>query len=101
MQASAVLRAPSPYLLLTLTPLFWATNWIVGRGLAADIPPFAMTFFRWFFALLMLAPFAVPHVAREWHLVRANWKTLAFLGVIGVGTHNALAYVGLNYTTAT
>ena len=31
----------SPYLLLTLTPFFWACNWIVGRGLAHDIPPFA------------------------------------------------------------
>jgi branched-subunit amino acid aminotransferase/4-amino-4-deoxychorismate lyase len=60
-----------------------------------------MTFLRWFFAVLMLAPFAIPHVVRDWNMVRANWKALAFLGVIGVGTHNALAYLGLNYTTAT
>ena len=26
---------------------------------------------------------------------------MLFLGAIGVGTHNALAYLGLNYTTAT
>jgi drug/metabolite transporter (DMT)-like permease len=92
---------PSPYLLLTLTPLFWACNWIVGRGLAADIPPMAMTFLRWFFALLILAPFAWPHLRRDWPIVRRHWRTLVFLGAIGVGTHNALAYLGLNYTTAT
>jgi drug/metabolite transporter (DMT)-like permease len=92
---------PSPYLLLTLTPLFWACNWIVGRGLAADIPPMAMTFLRWFFALLILAPFAWPHLRRDWPIVRRHWRTLTFLGAIGVGTHNALAYLGLNYTTAT
>lgn len=91
----------SPYLLLTLTPLFWASNWIVGRGVASDIPPLAMTFFRWFVAVLILAPFAWPHLRRDWPTVRANWKTMVFLGAIGVGTHNALAYIGLNFTTAT
>ena len=34
-------------------------------------------------------------------MVRANLKTMLLLGAIGVGTHNALAYLGLNYTTAT
>ncbi|NDP41280.1 MAG: DMT family transporter [Aromatoleum sp.] len=93
--------AANPYLLLTLTPLFWAGNWIVGRGLAPDIPPMAMTFFRWFFSLVLLAPFAWPHARREWPIVRRHWKPMLLLGVIGVGTHNALAYLGLNYTTAT
>jgi drug/metabolite transporter (DMT)-like permease len=94
-------RGANPYLLLTLTPLFWACNWIVGRGLAADIPPMAMTFFRWFFAVLILAPFAWRHVRRDWPVVRRNWRPMLFLGTIGVGTHNAFAYLGLNYTTAT
>jgi drug/metabolite transporter (DMT)-like permease len=91
----------SPYVMLTLTPFFWACNWIVGRGLANDIPPMAMTFMRWGSALLILAPFALPHLRRDWPIVRRNWKVLAMLGAIGIGTHNALAYLGLNYTTAT
>lgn len=94
-------RSVSPYLLLTLTPLFWAGNWIIGRGLHADIPPMAMTFFRWLFAVLILAPFALRHLRRDWPIIRRNWKVLSVLGAIGVGTHNALAYLGLNYTTAT
>jgi drug/metabolite transporter (DMT)-like permease len=91
----------SPYLLLTLTPLFWSCNWIVGRGLHADIPPMAMTFFRWLFAIVILAPFALPQVRRDWPVLRRNWKPMFLLGVVGIGTHNALAYLGLNYTTAT
>ena len=67
----------NPYLLLTLTPLFWACNWIVGRGLAADVPPMAMTFLRWLFAILILAPFAWPHVRRDWPIVRRSWKIMA------------------------
>src|SRR5436305_13200545 len=91
----------SPFVLLTLTPFFWACNWIIGRGLASDIPPLAMTFYRWLFALLILAPFALPRVRRHWPLLRKNWKVMLLLGAIGVGSHNALAYIGLNYTTAT
>jgi drug/metabolite transporter (DMT)-like permease len=94
-------RRTSPYLLLTLTPFFWACNWILGRALHADIPPMAMTFFRWLFAILILAPFAWPHLKRDWPVVRANWKVLTVLGAIGIGTHNGLAYLGLNFTTAT
>ncbi|MEO8347119.1 MAG: DMT family transporter [Betaproteobacteria bacterium] len=94
-------RRVSPYLLLSLSPLFWACNWIIGRGLHSEIPPMAMTFFRWLFAILILMPFAWPHVRRDWPVIRAHWKTMLILGAIGVGTHNGLAYLGLNYTTAT
>jgi len=61
----------------------------------------AMTFFRWLFAVVILAPFALPHVRRDLPKLRRHWKTMVALGAIGVGTHNALAYLGLNYTTAT
>ncbi|MFO1414602.1 MAG: DMT family transporter [Burkholderiales bacterium] len=94
-------RSASPYLLLTLAPFFWACNWIVGRGISSDIPPMAMTFFRWLFAGAMLAPFALPAVRRQWPAVRARWRILMLLGVIGIATHNALAYLGLRFTTAT
>ena len=60
----------------------------------------AMTFYRWFFALLILAPFAWPHLRREWRIVRRHRGALLLLGIVGVGTHNALTYLGLNYTTA-
>jgi drug/metabolite transporter (DMT)-like permease len=98
--APTAARPASPYLLLTLTPFFWACNWIIGRGLYTEIPPMAMTFYRWFFALLILAPFALPHLRREWPIVRRHRGVLALLGVVGVGTHNGLTYLGLNYTTA-
>jgi drug/metabolite transporter (DMT)-like permease len=98
---SSATRGASPYLFLTFPPLFWASNWIIGRGLHSDIPPMAMTFFRWLFAIVILAPFAWRHLRRDWPVIRASWKTMLVLGAIGVGTHNGLAYLGLNYTTAT
>jgi drug/metabolite transporter (DMT)-like permease len=48
-----------------------------------------------------MLPFALPHVRRQWPLIRKHWRILMLLGLLGVGSHNALAYIGLNYTTAT
>jgi drug/metabolite transporter (DMT)-like permease len=90
----------SSFLMLTLAPFFWACNWIIGRGLASEVPPLAMTFYRWLFAIVILAPFALPRLRNDLPIVRRHWKALLGLGVIGIGTHNALAYLGLGYTTA-
>jgi drug/metabolite transporter (DMT)-like permease len=100
MPTSQRAKPVSPYVLLTLAPFFWSCNWIVGRGLAQDVPPIAMTFYRWLFAIVILAPFALPRLRTDLPIVRRHWKALLGLGVIGIGTHNALAYLGLRYTTA-
>ena len=68
--------------------------------MSPDVPPFAMTFFRWLFAIVILAPFALPRLRKDMPIVRRHWRALLGLGIIGIGTHNALAYLGLRYTTA-
>ena len=59
-----------------------------------------MTFFRWFFAILILAPFAWPHVRRDWPVIRANPVILIVLSLTGVTLYNMMAYYGLQYTEA-
>jgi drug/metabolite transporter (DMT)-like permease len=92
---------PSPYLLLTMTSLFWAGNWIVSRGFRTDVPPLALSFWRWTIAGVMVLPFAWPHLRRDWPRLRASWRWLALLGLLGVAAFNTLVYLGLRYTTAT
>lgn len=91
----------SPYLLLTLTVLFWSGNWVVGRGVRNDVPPIALSFWRWVIAFACLLPWAWPHVRRQWRILLRQWKVLAVLGVFGGACHNALTYIGLTQTTAT
>jgi drug/metabolite transporter (DMT)-like permease len=88
------------YLLLSLTALFWAGNFVLGRGIHEFIPPIALAWTRWFFATLIVLPFAIPHLKRDWPVIRANLPILLFFGIIGVGAFNTLSYTGLNYTTA-
>jgi drug/metabolite transporter (DMT)-like permease len=90
-----------PYLLLTLSSLFWAGNWIVGRGMRADLPPLALSFWRWAIALLLVLPLAWPHLRRDWPLIRANLRWLALFALLGIAAYNTFAYLGLRYTTAT
>ncbi len=90
----------SPYLLLTLANLFWAGNWVISRAFRGELPPIALSFWRWVVALLCLLPFALPHVRRDWPQLRAAWPWLLFLGALGTGGYNVLVYGGLQYTTA-
>jgi len=91
----------NPYLLLTLTALFWSGNMVIGRGIRADIPPLTLAFWRWVIALVLVAPLALPHLKSQWPLLLKGWKPVLILGVIGVGGYNTFAYLALQHTTAT
>ena len=91
----------SPYLLLSLSALFWSLNQVFGRGLRDEIPPMAFAFWRWAIAMSVLIPFAISHVIRQWPIIKAAWKPMLVMGIFGTAFHNALQYVGLQYTTAT
>ena len=91
----------SPYLLLTLTTLFWAGNAVVSRALHTLLPPATMAFWRWVLALLLLLPFVLRPMYEQRALLRANWVRLALLGALGVGCYNTFLYAALQTTTAT
>jgi drug/metabolite transporter (DMT)-like permease len=91
----------SPYLLLTLTVLFWSGNWVIGRAAVGSVPPVALAFWRWSLAVLFMLPLALPQMRRDWPRIRAHWKVIVGLAVLGMGYHNVFSYLGLQYTTAT
>jgi drug/metabolite transporter (DMT)-like permease len=80
---------------------FWASNAIVGRAMRGSVPPFTLAFGRWALAVLILAPFAVTRARGGWSRVRRDWRTILFLGLVGVAAFNGFLYSGLKYTTAT
>ena len=91
----------NPYLLLTLTALFWSGNMVLGRGIRADVPPMALAFWRWALAFVLVLPLALPHLKTQWPLLKKGWKPVVILGLIGVGGYNTFAYIALQYTSAT
>jgi drug/metabolite transporter (DMT)-like permease len=91
----------TPYLLLTLAPLFWAANMVLGRAMRHDIPPVAMSFWRWTIAGVLLLPFVWRDVRKHLPVIRRDWRVLAVLGLLSVTLFNTLCYIGLQWTSAT
>lgn len=89
-----------PYLLLSLTQLFWAGNIVLGRHVAGHVPPIGLAWARWIGAFLLILPFAWPHLTRDWPQVRRHAGRLALIALTGVSAYNALAYWGLQQTEA-
>lgn len=84
--------------LLTVPPVLWAGNAVVGRLVAPLVPPITLNFLRWALAFLILLPFG-------WRLLRAAspiWPRMgryAVLGLLGVGCYNALQYMAVKTST--
>ena len=89
-----------PYVLLLLATLFWAGNNIVARVTVQEVPPFSLTFWRVTLALLILTPFALPGVIRQWSVIKRHWKMISFLGLLGVPTFNLFLNSAVQFTTA-
>src|ERR1700687_5550654 len=89
-----------PYLLLSLTALFWAGNIVLGRYVTGHVPPMTLSCVRWIGAFFMLLPFAWPHLARDWLVLRARLPLMLLLSAIGFAFNNAISYWALQYTQA-
>ena len=89
-----------PYLLLTITMMAWAGNAIAGRGARFDVPPVTLAYLRWAGAFLITLPFAWPHLKRDMAMLRAHWKIVLVLSILGVSAFNTLLYTGLQDTSA-
>jgi len=87
--------SPSTALLLTVPPLMWAGNAVVGRMVGELVPPMMLNLLRWALAGLLLLPLASWVLRRNsglWH----HWRRFSMLGLLSVGAYNALQYLALH-----
>ncbi|KAA0580538.1 DMT family transporter [Azospirillum sp. B21] len=92
--------ADQAWLLMMLPPLFWAGNAVLGRAVAGAVPPIGLAFWRWCLGVLIVLPFAWPHLRHDITPVLARWKSVLLLGTLGIGIYNTFQYIALNTTTA-
>ena len=68
---------PQPYLaylMVTAATLMWAASTVIGRGVHEELPPFGLSFWRWFSAALVILPFAWSQIGSKLHTIRDNIK---------------------------
>ena len=85
-------------LLLTVPPLLWAGNAVVGRLVRELVSPLTLNFVRWVIAFVLLLPLAAS-VLRSGSPLWAHWKRYAMLGLLGIGLYNAFQYMALQTST--
>ncbi|NVK02178.1 MAG: DMT family transporter [Oceanospirillaceae bacterium] len=88
------------YLLLILTPMFWAGNFISARAIAPETDPLLLALLRWILALLLILPWWLPVLRREWRAMLQNLPVLSWLSLWSVASFNTMIYLGVETTTA-
>jgi drug/metabolite transporter (DMT)-like permease len=89
---------PTTAFLLTIPPLMWAGNAVVGRLLQGMVPPITLNFLRWAIAGLLLLPLG-GWVLRPASGLWQRWRRFGLLGLVGVGLYNSLQYMALKTST--
>lgn len=84
-----------------VTVLIWSGNMTINQLTVGAIAPSSIAFLRWLLALAVLTPFVLPTAWRQRQEIKRQWPKLAFLGLLGMGLWQGLAYVAAETTSAT
>lgn len=88
------------FLFPLLAVFIWSVNAIVSKISAGAIDPAAISFYRWFLALLTLTPFVLPGVWRNRRAIKPYLWKLLVLGLLGMVLYQSLAYYAAHSVTA-
>lgn len=86
--------------LLIAANLFWAGNIVIARGLAGQVPPVTLAYWRWTGAFILAFGFAWPRLKADWPVMLRHWKMMLALAATGIASYNTMSYIGLTTTTA-
>lgn len=89
-----------PHLLLVLATILWGGNFVIGRAVTGEIPPFTLSLLRWCLAFIVFFPIAFKYVKRDWQKFKEHWPIVIVLALTGVASFNTLVYIGVYYTTS-
>ncbi len=88
------------YLYAVLAVLFWSANVIIARYFANIFTPWQISFYRWFFAAIVLLPFVMKDIYKNWNFVVKNWQIIFWLSITGIVLMNTFSYIAGKTITA-
>lgn len=94
-------RHPLGVAVLLVVPAMFSVNQLVARAAHEFFPPFALAFWRWSLAGLVMLAFTGGRLWRQRRTLKREWPDLLGLGFLGMFVCGAFVYVGGQTTTAT
>ncbi|RKD29489.1 DMT family transporter [Thermohalobacter berrensis] len=88
------------YLLMTMAALFWAGAFIAGKLGVNELSPISLTFFRFFFASIIIFFVMVKYEKKNWRLKGKDWIPVIITGVVGMVGYHIFFFTALKYTQA-
>jgi drug/metabolite transporter (DMT)-like permease len=89
----------SPYILLSLTSLFWSLNFIIGKIVSDVIPPTSVSFLRWLPPFLLFLPLNWKEIKAHRTLFPDHWGLILLLGATGYCLNSISVYEAVRFTT--
>lgn len=86
--------------LAILACLIWSGNFVFARDAHQQIPPIAMSFFRWLTASVFILPFAWKFLAHDIKIAISNPLIILLASITGVSLFNTFIYIAGHYTSA-
>jgi drug/metabolite transporter (DMT)-like permease len=88
------------YLLVLAATAIWSGNFIVARALSNSVPPVTLAFLRWTIALIVLLPFAMRALLRDFQVIRKHLGYLSITAFLVVTVFNTLIYIAARTSKA-
>lgn len=81
--------------------IIWSGNFVASRGLSTLYSPSVIAFSRWFLAVMILFPFSIKHVLKDWPLIIKQKYIIIGCGLSGTGLYSILCYWAGQTSSAT
>ena len=86
--------------LAVLATFIWSGNFIIARGVIKDIPPIALSFYRWLTATIIILPFAWKYFVAERRIIKQRFLFFLLAAATGVSMFNTFVYIAGHYSSA-
>lgn len=87
-------------LAMLVAVVFWAGAFIAGKIGVQEFSPYGLTFFRFFFAAIVIFALLIRREGADWWLERSVWPLAIVLGIVGMFGYHVLFFTALQYTSA-
>lgn len=82
------------FLFAALATLIWSGNFLVARGLNAEIDPVSLAFWRWTVASVLVFPLTIKSILGQRSILGRHLSYFLTVSILGVTVFNTLIYVG-------